>query len=287
MGGYDELARRRPRRRLAPHGESTGAFADAATDLAAAAEDRRLAAADRRRAAEFLSNVYRDEVTGVLNRGAGREQMRAEIDRALRAATPLAVIFFDVDGLKFINDAHGHRRGDEVLAAAGTALRSSLRSYDLIVRYGGDEFVCALPGGTEETASESILRTERALHELIPSATLSAGHAQLLPGDTLDIVVDRADADLYRQRAHRSGGSDHGQVPSTAHRDVQRIPGQAALPCGACGGTIPLSAFRNEDVGPETRSAACSRCGATTLIQVIHSTSNVVAPGASLLPPPS
>ena len=267
---------RRPRRRLALRGESTGALAAAAVDLAAAAEDRRLAAADRRRAAEFLSNVYRDEVTGVLNRGAGREQLRAEIDRALRGSTPLAVIFFDVDGLKCINDAHGHRRGDEVLAATGTALRTSLRSYDVIVRYGGDEFVCALPGGTDETASESIQRTKRALHELIPSATLSAGHARLLPGDDLDIVVDRADADLYRQRAHRSGGRDPAeQVPSTAHRDVQRIPWQAALPCGACGGPIPLSEFRDAAAAPKATSASCSHCGATTLIQVISSISDV------------
>ncbi len=172
----------------------------AAEDRRRAAADRQRAAADRRRAAEYLAEAYRDEVTGTLNRRPGRQRIQLEIDRAQRASAPLAVIFLDVDGLKQVNDTHGHARGDALLASTGTALRASLRSYDVIMRYGGDEFVCALPGGTARIASASIRRTRRALADLVPGATLSAGHAQLLPGDTLDDLIRRADMDLYGRR---------------------------------------------------------------------------------------
>jgi len=175
----------------------------AAADRTTAARDRRLAAEDRRRAARYLAEAYRDDVTGALSRRPGRERLQAEIDRARRASTPLTVLFFDVDGLKQVNDRQGHRRGDELLAATGTALRTSLRSYDVIVRYGGDEFVCGLPGEGKHTAGESILRVQRALAGLVPEARISAGQAHLLDDDTLDDLIERADLDLGLRRARR------------------------------------------------------------------------------------
>lgn len=192
-------------RRLTSAEQYRGRGAQDATagDRATAARDRRLAAEDRRRAAQYLAEAYRDDVTGALSRRPGRERLQAEIDRAHRASTPLTVLFFDVDGLKQVNDRQGHRRGDELLAATGTALRTSLRSYDIVVRYGGDEFVCGLPGEGKHTAGETIARVQRALAGLVPAAQISAGQAQLLDGDTLDDLIERADVDLGLRRARR------------------------------------------------------------------------------------
>lgn len=275
MSSADEVTGRRarfpnaalPTQKQADSGRKRDA---AAADRAAAAEDRRLAAADRRRAAEYLADAYRDEVTNALNRRPGREQMRAEVDRAHRTSAPLAVIFFDIDRLKQVNDTHGHARGDELLAAAGTALRSSLRSYDVIVRDGGDEFVCALPGGTEDTASAGVDRTRRTLAGLMPGATLSAGHAQLQEGDTLEDVIRRADADLYRRRSETvdgfNGADSREVVDATDHRP--RHAAGASIACGGCGERIPLTEFALQDVTVEERSADCAACGETTLIHL-------------------
>ena len=117
-----------------------------AEDRAAAALDRAESALDRHDAAEQLESSYRDDLTGALSRAAGRDQLGAAIDRAHRIGEPLVVTFVDVDHLKLINDAHGHAYGDRVLHELGSTMRRGLRSYDVLVRYGGDEFVCAAGG---------------------------------------------------------------------------------------------------------------------------------------------
>ena len=104
----------------------------AAQDRAAAARDRELAAQERRAAAARLQNAYRDDVTGVLSRGAGRDQLRQALARAHRTGEPLVVAFLDVDHLKRINDERGHAYGDRLLQEVGLALRQGLRSYDVL-----------------------------------------------------------------------------------------------------------------------------------------------------------
>jgi diguanylate cyclase (GGDEF)-like protein len=251
----DELAGRR---------QGTAA-STVASSSNSADDDRRLAAADRRQAASYLSAAYRDDTTGALNRRPGREQMQVLLERARRDASDLTFVFVDVDGLKRVNDSHGHYRGDSLLAAVGTALRSSLRSYDLVVRYGGDEFVCALPGGSAEVAQQIIARVGLTLDDLVPGATVSAGYAELRPADALDEVIRRADSDLYRRR-----GMGHSSVD-------RRLSAVGALPegvhgpsvaCGACGGRIDLAEFVLELTHLMTRTADCQECGATTLIQL-------------------
>ena len=207
----DELSKRRARRdRPAPDG-STGdvpalghdAMTDrllAARDRAEAALDRKQAALDRQRAAEYLRRTYRDALTGALQREAGTDRLQREADRTHRAGGILAIGFLDVDGLKKVNDEAGHAAGDHVLRAVGTALAQRLRTYDLVVRWGGDEFVCALPGSTLESATRRFADVAALLRELHPGATFTVGIAVQERGDTLQATVDRADRDLYDKR---------------------------------------------------------------------------------------
>ncbi len=113
------------------------------------------------------------------------------------------VAYVDVDHLKEVNDRLGHAEGDRLLRQVARCLRDGLRSYDIIVRYGGDEFVCALPGGQAEDTRRRLTEVLSALDELSGGASLSYGLAELQPEDTLDAVLARADRRMYALRAER------------------------------------------------------------------------------------
>jgi diguanylate cyclase (GGDEF)-like protein len=172
----------------------------AARDRAAAALDRAEAALDRRLAARYLRRTYRDDLTGALQRDAGHERLCDEVDRAHRMHESLVIAFVDVDGLKQINDKHGHAAGDQVLRATGVALRKGLRRYDVVVRYGGDEFVCALPKISLAAAARRLSEVETLLGSTVENASVSVGLAELEEDEALDHAVDRADEQLYRRR---------------------------------------------------------------------------------------
>lgn len=182
----------------------------AAQDRAAAALDREGAAADRRGAAELMKNAYRDHLTGALLRSAGTDLLLRAADRARRDDDSFAVMFVDVDNLKSVNDQHGHAAGDLVLAAVGAALQQGLRSYDIVVRYGGDEFVCALPGLALVDAERRAEQLHAIMRASETGASISIGFAELRQNEALDAVVGRADRDMYnRRRAHRRAASGY------------------------------------------------------------------------------
>jgi len=93
--------------------------------------------------------------------------------------------------------------GDALLYDVATAIVQTLRSYDVTVRWGGDEFVCALSDVSLDIAIERTGEIQRLLGERTPVASISAGHAELLPTDTLDSVIARADAKLYLAKRRR------------------------------------------------------------------------------------
>ncbi len=187
---------------------------DAALDRARAAEDRSRASDDRTRAREDraraaddraqaqadLRHAHLDELTGVATRAHGFVGLEAEVDRAHRTGLPLALAFVDVDKLKQINDQHGHAAGDKVLRAVGTELASRVRSYDLVVRAGGDEFLCALSDMDLEGAQA---RMDDVRESLLPGASISFGVAQLRPAETFAELSGRGDAALYRAKQAR------------------------------------------------------------------------------------
>ena len=175
----------------------------AAGDRLAARHDRTEAGIDRHGAAHELQNAYRDDLTGALVRGAGRDQIVQALDRAHRTQEPLAVVFLDVDDLKRVNDEQGHAAGDHLLREVGSALRQGLRSYDVVVRYGGDEFVCALPGVRLAGAEQRFSEIRSLLADAIVGATVSVGIVDLQDAEGLDEVISRADAAMYESRRTR------------------------------------------------------------------------------------
>jgi diguanylate cyclase (GGDEF)-like protein len=154
--------------------------------------------------ARLADQVTVDELTGALRRGAGLAALQREIDRTRRfPGKGLVAIFIDVDGLKQVNDRDGHAAGDERLRCTVAAMRERLRSYDLVIRYGGDEFLCVLTdsGALEAERTAATLRE----HVLASSGgTISVGIAELVAGDSVDALVERADAALYAGRSARA-----------------------------------------------------------------------------------
>jgi diguanylate cyclase (GGDEF)-like protein len=188
--------------------------ARAALDRAKAAEDRTAAEADRAAATSERANAMRirsetadalrlaatDELTGTWSRKLGLEQAARELERARRTGTTLLLAFIDVDGLKAVNDQRGHLAGDELLRAVGTSLRRHLRPYDAVIRYGGDEFVCAM---ANLGAAEARTRFASIVEALDGACTFTLGLAASEPDETLVELIARADADLLEARRAR------------------------------------------------------------------------------------
>jgi len=151
-----------------------------------------------------------DPLTGALNRRGILSVLRRERERALRSGQPLSVLMLDVDGFKMINDAFGHATGDAVLRHLARAVVETVRAVDHVGRLGGDEFVVAVPDGDERAAVALASRLE--VLDLGPLALpsgarrigISVGVATLQPGEKLEDLIDRADADMYRTKRERS-----------------------------------------------------------------------------------
>jgi diguanylate cyclase (GGDEF)-like protein len=159
---------------------------------------------------KLRDQVAFDDLTGVLRRAAGIASVEREIARARRAHTPLVAAFADVDGLKRVNDAKGHPAGDRLLRGVAELLSGGIRKQDLVFRYGGDEFVCLLPGIGLEAAEEK-LRGLRA-RSLESGLGFSYGIAELREEDDLVSFLGRADQRLYDARAERAGETSRAGV---------------------------------------------------------------------------
>jgi diguanylate cyclase (GGDEF)-like protein len=141
-----------------------------------------------------------DDLTGALRRSAGLAALQREIDRSRRSGGKgIAVIFLDVDGLKLVNDTQGHAAGDRMLIEVVATIRKRVRSYDLVIRYGGDEFLCALVDVAPEDA-ERTLADIRQQYTARTGHSVSVGMTTVGDADTADSIVARADAALYAER---------------------------------------------------------------------------------------
>lgn len=168
----------------------------AASDRERAARDRSQAQEDRAALLRQLAIAETDALTGARARGPGLIDLEHEIDRSRRTLGRLAVAFVDVVDLKSVNDTDGHAAGDALLQRVVGALRGQLRSYDLIVRLGGDEFLCVMSGATIEDTKQRIGAVQAVLAGGPPGARIRAGFAALVPEDTASELIGRADREL-------------------------------------------------------------------------------------------
>ena len=112
-----------------------------------------------------------DSLTGAANRRAFHEHLEQEIDRARRYKSSFAIVYIDLDNFKRFNDQHGHSKGDQLLCAITTSLRSNLRPSDVVARLGGDEFALLLPHTSEQEVHHLVDR----LHALLTQQMNEAG----------------------------------------------------------------------------------------------------------------
>jgi diguanylate cyclase len=142
-----------------------------------------------------------DDLTGVLRRGTGMAALEREIARAQRSLLGrLVIAFIDVDGLKEVNDTLGHAAGDQLLRAVAAAVSSRLRGQDIVLRYGGDEFIAVMPETDVAGARQTLVEIRARLGDRLGRKPFSIGLAALHQGDSAQSLVARADAALYESR---------------------------------------------------------------------------------------
>ena len=148
-----------------------------------------------------------DELTGLYNRHYMRDELRRMIAHASRHDRPFAIISLDVDGLKQVNDSRGHQAGDALLRGIAESLRTVLRSEDIPVRTGGDEFVVLLPDADRTEAVKVAHRIRQRIAALPDrgSRGVSSGIAVWRRGTDADDALRQADEELYRAKAARAG----------------------------------------------------------------------------------
>lgn len=169
-----------------------------------------------------------DELTGLLNRRAGLRALAEHLSACTAAGVPVAVAMIDLDHFKSVNDAHGHLVGDRLLAHVASTCHHALRADDLLIRYGGEEFVAVLPGQDARAAGAAAERLRatvgrsplRLRDGTTVQATVSVGVAVLdrAAGDArVARVLDEADAALYRAKA---SGRDRVEIAASPATDV-------------------------------------------------------------------
>ena len=194
-------------------------------------------AIERQRSEQRIRHMaHHDELTGLPNRALLNDRLAQALGQAGRTGRPLALLFLDLDGFKYINDSLGHQVGDRLLRTVAARLQGIVRSGDTVARLGGDEFVVMLvdleQAGDAAAVAHTIVQAvsrplradERTLH-----VTASLGVATFpADGDSAELLLKHADAAMYRAKAHGRNGvqcytRDMGQQ---AH---QRVELQSAL----------------------------------------------------------
>jgi diguanylate cyclase (GGDEF)-like protein len=203
--GADIVLRAADQRRRAARyrAEAAEHRALAAEDRLAAQQDREQAALDRRHAlsdhealARQLAIAETDALTGARTRAAGLRDLDHELDRCRRNKGALVVAYVDVVGLKALNDTQGHGAGDDLLKRVVAQIRTQLRSYDLIVRIGGDEFLVAMSNITLPDARGRFAQVAGTLAASEKPGAIRAGLAELAGDDSADDLIARADSEL-------------------------------------------------------------------------------------------
>jgi diguanylate cyclase (GGDEF)-like protein len=199
-----------------------------------------------RREREFART---DELTGIENRRAFYELADREIRRAARYGKAFTVAYFDIDGLKLVNDRHGHEAGDAVLRLAADTARKTIRASDAVARLGGDEFAILLHETTAAASKTVIRKLRMAIQRLVRvngrPMTVSLGAVTCLEApETVEALLHMADQLLYA--AKRAG----------KNRAWHRVLGPSAIP-----------ALAGRDAVGRTSNLACEFSVATATVR--------------------
>ncbi|MDD2336338.1 MAG: diguanylate cyclase [Geobacteraceae bacterium] len=158
---------------------------------------------------KLIEMASRDFLTGLLNRREMYNRLASEVSRAGRNDKPLSVIMIDIDFFKKLNDTYGHSMGDTVLKELSCKLQETLRKYDIICRYGGEEFLVVAPDATSDEARNLAERIRSIAQKIVipygsnatpVSISISAGVSQYIEGEDVEKTISRADAALYRAK---------------------------------------------------------------------------------------
>jgi diguanylate cyclase (GGDEF)-like protein len=195
----EEFADKDPER----FGEAVEQLVDATGAIQAAATEELI----RRRSRELESQANTDALTGLGNLRHLQTQLSHLLAIHKRYRRPFGVLLMDIDGLKRINDSHGHPAGDRVLMQVAMSLRRSIRSVDVAARLGGDEFCVLAPEQEPEAAAALAERLATAVREEVatpddPPVSMSIGVAACPShGDDAETLIDAADRAMYRAKA--------------------------------------------------------------------------------------
>jgi diguanylate cyclase (GGDEF)-like protein len=187
--------------------EAVASLVEATGAVQAAAMEAHVATRSR----ELESQANTDPLTGLGNLRALQRQLANLLDVHKRYQHPFALLLMDIDGLKRINDSHGHQAGDRVLMQVAMSLRRSIRSVDTAARIGGDEFCILLPEQDLKSAAKLAARLATAVEEEVaapgdPPVTISIGVAATPEhGDDAEALIDSADRAMYRAKAAGEG----------------------------------------------------------------------------------
>ncbi|QDU99132.1 GGDEF domain-containing response regulator [Lignipirellula cremea] len=160
----------------------------------------------------------RDGLTGLWNRSAILDIIEGELARALRQGVPVAVIMADLDCFKLINDTYGHATGDAVLQKAAQVMRDSVRRYDSVGRYGGEEFLLVLPGCDPANAIGHAERVRAAIAQIDlptpkgnvrPTVSLGVAVSSIHSASDPYELIQTADVALYRAK---DGGRNRAEL---------------------------------------------------------------------------
>lgn len=181
-----------------------------ASSIATARIDRRTRSESFRRLRDFAS---KDSLTGLLNRASFNDALEGRLAAARQAGTKLALIAIDLDRFKEVNDLHGHKAGDQVLAILAARMKEQLRGEDLVARLGGDEFVALVQFSDRAHLTAPLRRLIAALSAPISLETFAGSvgasiGVAVYPDDagTADLLANNADLAMYR--AKREGAQD-------------------------------------------------------------------------------
>lgn len=190
---------------LATFGRRIGAELDRAAPAPAPPQERKtsIELPEDVEALQHLAST--DPLTGIANRRGGEKHIASEISRAKRERRPLSCILIDIDRFKAVNDTYGHQAGDQLLRDVSALLRKTIRAYDILVRWGGEEFLLVLPGAGIDVARSLADRLRIAVQALdthgIGPVTISAGAAEFQNDYDFASTLRTADRRLYQAKA--------------------------------------------------------------------------------------